>query len=179
MINFIISFLCCAIPDSLYFTLLITNIKQIKDKKIILFILILIGYTIFVMLLQYNFLLYVLFIVHIYLCLKLLYNIKIYDIFLIIFAYLYLIVSNIFGSMFNGINYYLGYVINKIVMFSILMFTKKITNVYKFYLNNWNRSNNNKVKSITIRNIGLLTTNIMLIILDICLILTTIYCFGS
>lgn len=177
MVNFLVSVLFCAIPDSLYLTLFITKIKGVKNKRLQLFLSILIGYIVFIMLLRFNFLLYVLFIVHIYITMKLLYKSKIHDIFVVIIAYVYLIFSCIIGSLFNGINYYLGLTINKIVMFLGILFTNKLSKLYTFYLENWDRSDTNKIKSITLRNISIIIMNVMLIILDLCLMIVSMYFF--
>ena len=58
MIYFFISLLLGAIPDVLYYYLYITKIKEIKSRRIILFILILCIYLIFNLFIAYNFYFY-------------------------------------------------------------------------------------------------------------------------
>ena len=55
MIYFLISILLGAIPDVLYYYLWLKNIKEIKNKKFLLFLIILIGYVVIFMILRYNF----------------------------------------------------------------------------------------------------------------------------
>lgn len=177
MTNFIISLICCAIPDSLYITLFIIKTKDIKNRIIPLYLSILVGYILFIMLLRFNLMLYLCYIVHIYVTLKILYKVKIPDIFIIIASYVYLILCNVIGALFMPIAYNLGLIINKVVLFMIFIFSNKLNKVYINYLKNWNRHNGGKIKSITLRNISLFSTNIMLIILDVCMLLAVIYFF--
>ena len=179
MTNFIISLLLGALPDSLYITLFITKTKGVSKHKLILFATVFIGYILFLMICRYSFMLYFIYIIHIYLMLKLLYKSKIQDIFIIITSYVYLILSGVIGSLFIGItDYAVGLVINKVVLFTVFIFSNKLNKVYKQYLMNWNVKPNSKIKSITLRNISLVTMNIMLVILDVCLVFTTLYYFN-
>lgn len=88
MINFLLSILTCAIPDSLFLTILITKIKSEHNKKknILLFFLILIGYILFIMIKRFSLLLYFFYIIHIFLCMKILYKSHISDIFIVVFG---------------------------------------------------------------------------------------------
>jgi hypothetical protein len=180
MINFLLSILTCAIPDSLFLTILITKIKSEHNKKknILLFFLILIGYILFIMIKRFSLLLYFFYIIHIFLCMKILYKSHISDIFIVVFGYICMILTSIVGALFNSINYYMGLVVNKVLLFISLLFMKKYKLIYLKYRKNWNRHSGGKIKSITLRNASLLTLNIMIVILDICIILSSIYFFG-
>lgn len=178
MINFLFSILVGTIPDCLFFTFFIIFTKKLTSKKILLFFLILIGYIIFLMICRYNLLLYVLFIIHIYLVLKLLYKSEIIDIFVVVSAYIYMIACCVLGALLTPINYWVGALVNKLLLLTIIFFKEKLHNIYIKFANNWNRHIGAKIKSITIRNISILTLNIMIVVLDICIMLSALYYFS-
>ena len=167
MIYFLISILLGAIPDVLYYYLYITKIKEIKSRRMILFILMLLNYIIFNMILRYNLYLYLLYDVMMFTLIKLLYKSEINDFFLVLFIDIYYIFLS--SSCFFLIpNYAVALLASKIFMFLPLIYKNKIINLYKSYCKMWNRNDNAKypIKSLTLRNISLISLNAIVIILD-------------
>ena len=171
MIYFLVSILLGAIPDVLYYYLWLKNIKEIKDKKILLFLIILIGYVIIFMILRYNFYLYLIFYLYIYFNLKFIYKSKINDFFLMLFIDVYYILMSIL-CFFLIPNYAIALILNKILLFMPLIFKKKVVKLYKSYCEMWDRNREAKqpIKSLTLRNISLVILNLVITISDILLI---------
>lgn len=167
MMYFLISLLLGAIPDVLYYYLYITKIKDIKSKKIILFILMFLNYIIFNMILRYNLYLYLLYDIMMFMFIKLLYKSEINDFFLVLFIDIYYIFLSSF-CFFLIPNYAIALLASKIFMFLPLIYKNKIMNLYKSYCKMWNRNDNAKypIKSLTLRNISLISLNAIVIILD-------------
>ena len=171
MIYFLVSILLGAIPDVLYYYLWLKNIKEIKDKKFLLFLIILIGYVVIFMILRYNFYLYLIFYLYIYFNLKFIYKSKINDFFLMLFIDVYYILMSIL-CFFLIPNYAIALILNKILLFIPLIFKKKVVKMYKSYCKMWNRNREVKqpIKSLTLRNISLVILNLVITISDILLI---------
>lgn len=171
MIYFLISILLGAIPDVLYYYLWLKNIKEIKDKKFLLFLIILIGYVVIFMILRYNLYLYLIFYLYIYFGLKVLYKSKINDFFLMLFIDVYYILISIL-CFFLIPNYAIALILNKILLFMPLIFKNKVIKMYKSYCKMWNRNREVKqpIKSLTLRNISLVILNLVITISDILLI---------
>lgn len=174
VISFAMSLILGMIPEVLYFTLLLTNTKNLKDKKLKLFLLIMISYILCIMLVRHQILYYVIFMILIYLSLKLLYNKKtqIIDVFIIGLGSIYLTLINIVCLIFvneNYIVYYVLLIINKILLFLPFIFKNKFNLLYKKYCSLWNRNDNIKrpIKSITLRNISLIALNTFVFVCNV------------
>lgn len=173
---YLVSILFGLIPEVLYFTLFITYTKNIKEKRIKLFLLIVIAYFICITILQYQVLCDITLIITMYLILKLLYKNKtqIIDIFIITISYFWLLLLSFLLMNFANkdlSNYMFLYFIQRILMFSIFIFKNKFNNIYKKYCKLWNRNDNEKriIKSITLRNLSLILLNVFIFASDIIL----------
>lgn len=165
MVNMILSLVLGAGLDSLYYFLYISKIKDIKEKKLLLYFGIFIIYIITNMISQYNLKLYLLFDILIYLLLKFKYNAKINDFFLLIFIDFYvLLISIICFYLIN--NYVVALIITKVSMFIPLMFKDKLKKLYHLNYIMWDRNRENKmpIKSLTLRNICITAFNIFILI---------------
>ena len=176
-VYYLSSILFGLIPDVLYFTLFFTFIKNLKEKRMLLFLLIAISYFICMTVQQYNILYYLLFIILVYGDLKLLYKAKtqIIDIFIIGIAYLWQVILSLILPIFAAkdlSNYYTLYIINLILLFSPFVFKNKFNIIYKKYCRFWNRNDNEKrsIKSITLRNISLILLNGLILVLNMTII---------
>ena len=171
MMYFLVSLLLGAIPDVLYYYLWLKNIKEIKDKKFLLFLIILIGYVVIFMILRYNFYLYLIFYLYIYFNLKFIYKSKINDFFLMLFIDVYYILMSIL-CFFLIQKYAIALILHNIFLFIPLIFKKKVVKMYKSYCKMWNRNREVKqpIKSLTLRNISLVILNLVITISDILLI---------
>ena len=174
---YVLSILLGLIPEVLYFTLFLTYTKNIKEKRIKLFILISIAYFLCILVQQWQTLYYILLIALIYFILKFLYKEKtqIIDVFIISSMCLWLTVLSFFLLLLlhkDYSNFYPLYVIQRILMFTPLLFKNKFNILYKKYYKLWNRNDKEKrpIKSITLRNISVISLNMFIFILNISLI---------
>ena len=174
---YLLSIIFGLIPDVLYFTLFFIVVKNLKEKRIKLFLLIALSYFICMTIQQWNILCYLFFMISIYGILKLLYRkqIQVIDIFIIGLSYLWQIIISLILSTFlkeDLSNYYILYVLNLILMFSPFVFKNKFNILYKKYCKFWNRCDNEKrpIKSITLRNISLILFNSLIFILNMIVI---------
>lgn len=172
--NFLISLLLGMFPEVLFFTMYLIYTKNIKEKRLKLFLLISIAYILCVMIIRHQVIYYIVFLFLIYLILKILYKKKtqIIDIFIIniSFAYVALISSICFSFVNNNyILYYIMLVINRVLLFLPFIFKKKFNYLYKIYCNLWNRTTdkNRPIKSITLRNISLILLNSLIFLINL------------
>lgn len=168
------------IPEALYFALFIIFSKQLKTKRSIFIILIIIEEFLITRVFQYTIWFQVLFTVLMYTILKILYKEKaqITDIFTFM-------ISSLILSVINGLSYFIFYglkhqflisvIISRILLILFLMIFKnklyKIQNLYKKF---WNRNDKikKKMKSTTFRCINLFVFNIMFYIANFIFIYT-------
>ena len=170
---YVLSILLGLIPEVLYFTLFITYAKNIKEKRIKLFLLISISYIIGIILIPYQLWFHMIYAVLIYLSMKLLYKNKtqIIDIFIISLAYSWLLIlSFLLMPLVNKdySNYIIIYIIERILLFLPFIFRNKLNYAYKLYCKLWNRNDAEKrpIKSITLRNISLILLNIFILCMN-------------
>lgn len=172
---YLLGILLGLIPEVLYFTLFICYTKDIKEKKIKLGLLISVIYVICILLDMYKILYYTLFMFLIYLVLKLLYKkqVQIIDLFVVGIAEGYLaLLSLLIYFPKNNFQYYICYIINRILLILPFIFRKKFNIIYKKYCSLWNRNYEKKqpIKSITLRNISLLSINLIILLINIIII---------
>ena len=173
----LLSIIMGLVPDVLYFTLFLIYTKNLKEKRIKLFLLIGISYFLCILIQKWQLLFYMLFIVCIYLSLKILYKKKaqIIDIFIIGISYLWQTTLSVILLFFlnrNLSNYYLLYILSRILLFTPFIFKNKFNILYNKYCKFWNRNDKEKrpIKSITLRNISLILLNSLILILNMTII---------
>lgn len=174
---YVVSILFGLIPEVLYFTIFLIYTKNIKEKRIKLFILLSILYFVCMLLQRFMIIYYLLFIVFAYIILKILYKKKtqIIDIFISGVSYLWLSILSVILMNFvdkDFSNYYMILLIQKILLFMPFIFKNKFNILYKKYCKLWNRNDNEKrpIKSITLRNISLILLNSFIFLLNIAII---------
>lgn len=162
------------IPEVLYFTLFLIYTKNIKEKRVKLFLLISLAYTLTVFIKQYILAYYISFIVLVYLILKLLYKQKtqIIDVFVISISTIYLTILSYICFLFlkdDMSNYWTLYTIDRIFLLLVFVFKNKFNILYKKYCKLWNRNDKEKrpIKSITLRNVSLIIINIAIVLMNI------------
>ena len=163
------------IPEIIYYNLSIIFIKNIKQKKKILFVLTSISYILSSFFSFYSVYSYILNIIFSYVILKILYKKECYiiDLFIISIIICYaMIVSFISFKIFNNNYdfYYIAFIIDRILLFlPILLFKKKLNKIYEGYKKLWNRNYKEKVKikSLTLRGISLIFINIFIVAINI------------
>lgn len=174
LITIVISILLGLVPEVTYFTLFLIYTKDIKEKRIKLWMLIATAYILCMFIQKYKVIYYILFIVLTYFILKLLYKKKaqIIDIFVFSLAFNYVCIISYFCFLFLNkdlSNYYVLFALSRIVLFLPFVFKNKFRIVYKKYCNLWNRNDKEcrPIKSITLRNISLISLNIFIILMDL------------
>ncbi|MCI8444562.1 MAG: hypothetical protein HFJ37_05370 [Clostridia bacterium] len=173
MLNFMISVILGVIPDVFFLTFFITQTKAKKEKRRTTFILIFFAYLVCFTIKRYDLLYYSFSIGLIYAILKGIYrdDIELIDIVIITLAEIHILTSSyisfkIFGNYMEY--YYLALALDKILILLPLLFSKKISKIYRRYRELWDRNSNENrsLKSITIRNLS---------IISLCLAIMAIY----
>lgn len=168
------------IPEAIYFSLFMIIAKDLKEKRILLTILMVVEYLLlkYATNLHYNIYFQILYTFCTYVILKNLYkeNTQIVDIFLFTFSTIILGVCSIplllVSAHINNI--YLCCIISKILVFFVLfMLRHKLNKWYKKICELWNRNDNvkRKIKSLTLRNITIVVFNCTFVLVNIFLIL--------
>lgn len=172
MLEMFLSIIAGMIPDVLFFTLFISYSKNAKEKKKSLFMLIMIAYILCIMINRYQYVYYTVMIVMIFLILKVLYKeeIQSVDLFLVTIGIVYvMLISFISFKIFGNDEkyYYIALIINKILIFIPLFFKRKLHEIYRKYLLLWDRNKSKKrgIKSITIRNLSIISLCIVILAL--------------
>lgn len=164
------------LPEALFFTMFLICSKKIKEKRIILFILIVLNYIGTGVLNTYSIYSYVLFIILQYTILKLLYKEKTewIDVFLVTISHIYLFIIAI--SCYKVFSdYKIALLVNRLLLLVPFIFRNKLNYLYEEYRKLWNRNSNNKIKSITLRNISLIFLNIFIFASDlVCIYISNI-----
>lgn len=170
----ILSIFLGLLPEVLYFTLFLIHTKNIKEKRIKLFLFVSLAYFLCMFIQQYKVIYYILFIALVYIILKILYKQKtqIIDIFVFSLSSIYmtLLASVSFVLLKEDLsNYYLLYIISRILLFVPFIFRKHFNILYKKYCKLWNRNDkeNRPIKSITLRNVSLIVINFTIFIINI------------
>lgn len=175
----ILEILLGQVPEAIYFTLFMIFTKELKKKRILFTVLMIIEYILLLYSFPYSTWSHVLYFVISYIIMKILYKNKcnITDVFTLGIANLIVIpISIISFTLCNG-NILIGNLIQKIVLFTTIILCKhklpKITNMYNIL---WNRNNKpKKIKSTTFRALNLVIFNFSIIIIDVCMVAAIIY----
>lgn len=145
---------------------LVCKAKEIDNKKVITYILTTISYIIASIVINFTYKnqIYMLLVLAllIYIFMKIMFKKKfqISDLFIIYYIAATILLAAIITQLVFGYTF-IALIIDRIILLSIaLMFGKHIRKLYKKYINNWNRGKENKIKSITLRNMSILFMNI-------------------
>lgn len=155
------------LPEAIFFALFIMGAKRYTEKKI-LFVFSCIAVFILSMLLAYNIWAYVLITVLLYFVMKIIYKgTEFIDLFLLTMPCL---IIGILGYICYMIKCFIPmypnlitHILNKILLFLTLSaLYPRLNTWYNTYRKLWNRHEDNKIKSITVRNISILVCNIII-----------------
>ena len=175
--DFVLNILLGILFEIIFITLMIIKVKDIKDKKVKLFFNVLISYIASGLLVNFDtsyinqYIVYIVLSVLIYTGNKIIYKDKrnIIDLFFI--YYIIMIINYTSLTSIKILNYnYLSMYLSRIILIIILFFSKEINKLYKITNKNWNRHKDNKIKSITLRNVFIIIANISLLIINYFLI---------
>lgn len=164
------------IPEALYFTLFLILGKGLKEKRIRFFVMMLAQYIIIKYFIQFDVWFQIIYTFMTFLILKVLYREKaqITDIFLFMIASVYLVIVSILTYMlvYYTIGVYaVAYVLNRVVIFGTLYILRnKIPLWYKKFVGLWNRKPNQKIRSLTVRNVSVIIFNVMFYIINFCMV---------
>lgn len=162
------------IPEAIYFSLFMIYTKQLKEKKLLYIILMIIEYVLLIQILPYNVWFQILYTFVSFLLLKILYREKsqLIDIFtfsigsiilMIVSSIAYIIIYNTTRDLNACV------LLHSILLFVVLFIIKnKLYNIQKVYKKLWNRKFNNKtkIKSTTFRALNVVIFNIMFYIIN-------------
>lgn len=170
------------IPEAIYFALFMIFVKQLKEKRFLFIVLMIIEYLLLKTFIKYNMWFQISYTFMSFLILKLLYKEKaqITDIFTFTISSIILILIS-FVSYFiiwqTIGNYLIAAIINRLFLIIFLLIThKKLYNIQKLYKKLWNRQDNKKykVKSTTFRAINVVVFNLLFFIINLGIIFTFI-----
>ena len=163
------------IPEAIYFAWFMINTKQLKEKRLLYTILMIVEYLMIATVIKFSIWMQVLYTVISYVILKFLYKerAQITDVFTftIASAVLILISAISFGIISMTIrNKIIACVIKNILMLLFIFATRnKLTNIQKLYKKLWNRNDKvkKKMKTTTFRSLNVIIFNIIFWIINI------------
>lgn len=176
--NILLNIVVGIIPEILYFFFFCISIFQLKNKKIFLLLYTIIVYLICIIVKKYELLYYILFIVLLYVGLKIIYKGKMHisDLFIIAFGFAYLVTAyNISYLISNGTyeRYYMAIGVSRVLLFLPFIFYKSLNSIYRKYQVLWDKPQKQEkriLKSITLRNICLISLFTFILILYVLVI---------
>lgn len=174
IMNFIISLLLGMLPEVIYITAMTSYLEGIKAKRIRLFLVNSLGYIVLIMTCRFELLFYIAYIIYLYWLLKLNFKIHITSFFMISIVFSSIVWISFICSFFSS--YLLGYIMSRLFLAIIYLYLRKeLKLVYAKYKACWNRNSVHKIKSITLRNCSLVFINAMVVVLNIFLMMCSIY----
>ena len=154
--------------EAIYFSLFLIIGKGLKNKRILLTFIMIAEYLLLKQFIHFNVAFQFIYTFMSFINLKVLYKDKaqITDVFLFMVASIILIISSVLCYvlvLFTIKNLVFTVILNRIVIFTFLYFCKDIIREkYKNFYSLWNRHNKpNKMKSLTLRNISIISFNVM------------------
>lgn len=166
--NEIILLLLEKVCEAVYFSLFLIIGKNIKNKRLLLIGIMIFEYLALKHFIHFNVWFQLAYTFMSFVNLKVLYREKaqVTDIFLFMVSSVIIIIFSMFTyltAMVTYKNYEISLVINRILLFLCLfVFKDKIKLCYRNFCKLWNRHNNpNKIRSLTLRNISIITFNLM------------------
>lgn len=170
------------IPEAIYFALFMILVKNIKEKRVLFTILMILEYVFLKCFLVYNIWFQVMYFVLSFMIMKMLYKdkIQITDIFTLGIASMILVITSAipYVIIYFTIHNMLIYVIlNRIIIFTLLfVFRYKLQNINKLYYKLWNRNNKpKKMKTTTFRALNLVIFNISFVIINLGILFHNLY----
>lgn len=176
MTELFITYVLGALPEALYFSLFLILSKGLKKKRVIFTVLMYLEYVLLKMLISYDVWFQIAYTFMTLLILKVIYkdNAQIIDIFAFGVSSLLLIVISIVSYLVTMLvfnNYIIAYIINRLFLFGVLFLLRnKLNRLYERFMKLWNRKPNQKIRSLTVRNVSVIIFNLMFCIINACMI---------
>lgn len=170
----IMRFISAKFVEPIYFSLFLIIGKDLKNKRLLLTCIMIFEYYMLKDFIKFNVWFQFIYTFIVFVDLKFLYKEKaqITDIFLFAASSIILIILSaiiFLTHLYTYNNYYIAIIINRIILFSFLYFNRNnIRELYKKFYSYWNRHNNPKaIKSLTLRNISVISFNLMFWVINL------------
>ena len=150
---------------------MLVKIKELKDKRVLLFLGIFAIYFIGGLIVNFTYnnqyIFYIVFNAMTYTLLKALYKRKtqVIDIFLVYYIEMILNFSCLITLKIFGYNLLFLYA-NRLLLVIIMCLIPIFRKLYLKYVKYWNRKDGNKIKSVTVRNLSIISMNVLLYIIN-------------
>ena len=159
-----------AMPVEMFYLMLgMCYTKEIKEKRFLFFVLLLVTSTVSMLIIRWQLWYYIAFIASAYLIMKLLYKSHVSDLFVFLIFFAWLAITSYIGFAVTD-SIVIGYIVQRILLFGIFIFRGKFNSWYKTYRELWNRRDDKRIKSITLRNISLIAINVFIAFMNFLLI---------
>jgi hypothetical protein len=160
--------------EAIYFSLFLIWGKNIKNKRLLFIGIMIFQYLVLTSFIEFNVMFQIIYTFLSFINLKFLYKEKaqITDIFLFMFASVVLMILSAiayFSIYFTIKKYIVALILSRILIcLFILLFKNKINLIYKKFYSLWNKHNKeNKIKSLTMRNISVIIFNLMFYFINV------------
>jgi len=158
------------IPEAIYFALFMIFTKDLKQKRILFIILMVLEYLLFKHFIHFSMYFQIAYTFFTYIILKILYKEKaqITDIFTFTIGSVFLIITSAICYLVCKPNTELATVINRIVIFlTLFILNYRLNKIQVMYKKIWNKDKNKtKIKSTTFRSINIIIFNIIFYIIN-------------
>lgn len=163
------------IPEAIYFALFLIFTKDLKEKRILFIILMIVEYLLLKSFIHFDIWFQIGYTIMTFLTLKVLYKEKaqVIDIFTFGIASIILMVSSIISFLLLGPNMQFVVLISRILLILFFIFSYKyLPNIQKLYKKLWNRNDKTtkKMKSTTFRALNTVLFNLMFVVINVCMI---------
>lgn len=159
-----------ALPvEIFYLTMSMCYVKGIKEKRVLFYVLLLITGILYSLIMRWQLWYYLAYIASIFLIMRFLYKSHISDLFVFMIFFAWIAITSYIGFAVSD-SIVIGYIVQRILMFGIFIFRGKFKDWYKIYRQLWNRRDDKRIKSITLRNISLIFFNAFIVFMNFLLI---------
>lgn len=168
------------IPEAIYFALFMILVKNIKEKRVLFIILMMLEYVLLKLAFPFNMWFQVTYTFMTYIILKILYREKsqITDIFTFGISSIILMVISIVVCLPFRNNIVVIVILSRLLMFGFLfVFRRRLNNIQNLYKSLWNRNDKQpkKIKSTTFRAINVVAFNLMFFVINVCLLYALLF----
>lgn len=160
------------IPEAVYFALFLIFTKELKTKRILFTILMIVEYLLLKSFIHFDMWFQIGYVIMIFLTLKVLYKDKaqITDVFTFGIASIILIILSAISFLIFGPDMKLVTITNRILLILFLVLTRKLLpNIQDLYNKLWNRNDtiSKKMKSTTFRALNAVVFNLMFVVINL------------
>lgn len=169
MVKNVAIFLVALPVEVLFITMGMCYAKEIKEKKVMFYFCLLTCAIVCMSIISWQLWYYLAFIGFSYLIMRKLYKSHISDLFVFMIFFALVAITSYIAYIIAGYGV-IGLIFQRILMFSVFALRGKFNGWYKSYRKLWNRRDDNRIKSITLRNISLIFLNAFIVFMNFFLI---------